>query len=77
MGPQKSPTFPSDIEDARSWYERVCDPVLNYLEKLLISFQCSLVVVPSTHPMTGPVMKPKDIRRHGIILPIGIVSSTK
>ena len=24
MGPQKSPSFPSDIEDARNWYERVC-----------------------------------------------------
>jgi histone deacetylase 6 len=23
--------------------------------------------------MTGPVMKPKDIRRHGTIIPIGIV----
>jgi len=52
-GPQKSPSFPSDIEDARSWYER-----------------CSLVVIPSTHPMNGPVMKPKDIRRHGTIIPI-------
>jgi histone deacetylase 6 len=77
MGLQKSPSFPSDIEDARNWYERVCDPVLNSLEKLLISFQCSLVVIPSTHPMTGPVMKPKDIRRHGTIIPIGIVSSTR
>ena len=28
MGPQKSPSFPSDVEDARNWYERVCDAVL-------------------------------------------------
>ena len=75
MGPQKSPSFPSDIEDARNWYERVCGPVLNRLGKSLISFQCSLVVIPSTHPMTGPVMKPKDIRRHGTIISIGTVSS--
>ena len=27
MGPQKSPSFPSDIEDARNWYERVCSCV--------------------------------------------------
>ena len=77
MGPQKSPSFPSDIEDARNWYERVCDLVSNDLEKSLIFFQCSLVVIPSTHPMTGPVMKPKDIRRHGTIIPIGIVSSAQ
>ncbi|KAF8806401.1 histone deacetylase complex protein [Phlegmacium glaucopus] len=56
MGPQKSPSFPSDIEDARNWYER-----------------CSLVVIPSTHPMTGPVMKPKDIRRHGTIISIDAI----
>ena len=73
MGPQKSPSFPSDIEDARSWYERVCGPVLICIEKLSDVFQCSLVVIPSTHPMTGPIMKPKDIRRHGTIIPIGIV----
>ena len=77
MGPQKSPSFPLDIEDARSWYERVCGPVLNSPGKSLIFFQCSLVVIPSTHPMTGPVMKPKDIRRHGTIIPIGTVSSTE
>jgi hypothetical protein len=34
MGPQKSPSFPLDIEDTRSWYERVCDPVLNSLAKI-------------------------------------------
>ena len=75
MGPQKSPSFPSDIEDARNWYERVRNPTLNCFQKSLIFFQCSLVVIPSTHPMTGPVMKPKDIRRHGTIIRIGIVSS--
>jgi len=56
IGPQKSPSFPLDIEDARNWYE-----------------QCSLVVIPSTHPITGPVMKPKDIRRHGTIVPIDAI----
>lgn len=35
MGLQKSPSFPSDIEDARNWYERVCDPVLNSFEKII------------------------------------------
>ena len=38
MGPQKSPSFPSNIEDARDWYERVCDPVLNSLEKIIDIF---------------------------------------
>lgn len=38
MGPQKSPSFPSDIEEARIWYERVCDPVLNGLEKIIDIF---------------------------------------
>ena len=27
--------------------------------------------------MTGPVMKPKDIRRHGTIIPIGIVPTIR
>ncbi|KIM40068.1 hypothetical protein M413DRAFT_446225 [Hebeloma cylindrosporum] len=31
---------------------------------------CSLVIVPSAHPMMGPLVKPKDIRRHGTILPM-------
>ena len=38
MGPQKSPSFPLDIEDARNWYERVRDSVLNTLEKIIDIF---------------------------------------
>ncbi|KAF8161152.1 histone deacetylase complex protein [Crassisporium funariophilum] len=53
VGLPRAPTFPNDIEDARSWYERY-----------------SLVIVPSTHPITGPIMKPKDLRRHGTIITI-------
>jgi len=32
--------------------------------------KCSLVIVPSTHPLLGPIVKPRDLRRHGIIVPI-------
>ncbi|KAF9475778.1 histone deacetylase complex protein [Pholiota conissans] len=32
--------------------------------------KCSLVIVPSTHPIVGPIVKPRDIRRHGTIIPI-------
>ncbi|KAF8200755.1 histone deacetylase complex protein [Pholiota molesta] len=32
--------------------------------------KCSLVIVPSTHPIMGPIVKPKDLRRHGTIVPI-------
>jgi hypothetical protein len=28
MGPQRSPSFPLDVDDARNWYERVCGHVL-------------------------------------------------
>ena len=38
MGPQKSPSFPSDIEDARNWYERVCVSILITLEKIIDIF---------------------------------------
>ncbi|KAF8973205.1 histone deacetylase complex protein [Flammula alnicola] len=53
VGLQKMPSFPLDVEDARTWYQK-----------------CSLVIVPSTHPIMGPIVKPKDIRRHGTILVI-------
>ncbi|KAF5321404.1 hypothetical protein D9619_001742 [Psilocybe cf. subviscida] len=32
--------------------------------------KCSLVIVPSTHPIVGPFVKPKDLRRHGSIISI-------
>jgi histone deacetylase 6 len=41
------------------------------LEDARVWYQnCSLVIVPSAHPMMSPLVKPKDIRRHGTILPI-------
>jgi hypothetical protein len=78
MGLRKSPSFPSDIEDACNWYERVCDSVLNSFEKKIIDIDC--FSVPSLlylQLIPGPVMKPKNIRRHGTIITIGIVSSTQ
>jgi len=32
--------------------------------------KCSLVIVPPTHPILGPNMRPRDLRRHGTIVPI-------
>ncbi|KAF4621405.1 hypothetical protein D9613_000736 [Agrocybe pediades] len=56
LGLQKLPSVPSDVDDAHKIFN--------------IVLQCSLVIVPSTHPIMSPAMKPKDIRRHGTIIPI-------
>jgi len=32
--------------------------------------KCSLVIVPSTHPILSPNMRPRDLRRHGTIVPV-------
>ncbi|KAF8633266.1 hypothetical protein AX17_004442 [Amanita inopinata Kibby_2008] len=37
----------------------------------------SFVVIPSTHPILGPEIKPKDLRRHGHLVPIDEVQSVR
>ncbi|KAH9481512.1 Histone deacetylase clr3 [Psilocybe cubensis] len=53
VGSQRMPSYPSDVDDARPWYQK-----------------SSLVIVPQSHPVMGPHIKPKDIRRHGVMVPI-------
>ncbi|KAF8345892.1 histone deacetylase complex protein [Amanita rubescens] len=64
VGISKIPSTPRNDDEMRIWYKNASH---QYIKK---GMPHSWVVIPSIHPILGPEIKAKDLRRHGHLVPM-------